>query len=183
MESFRFSDRVIGLVLAAGAVAYLIAAWQIPQFALDTVPVQPRVFPLALGALLLLLAVLLAIRPAGASQPPGAEHDAEADGSPEEDAGSSDAGGQARTLGRSSRPRVEVLILVGGTAAYIGLLEPLGFIPATIAFLLAGSWWFRTARLWVAATVAVGVTLAAQLGLGELLGVRLPAGVLAPLGI
>ena len=170
MDAFRIPDRIIGLVIAGGATAYLVGAWRIPPFALGTVPVQSRAFPLGLGALLLVLAAVLVLRPQR-SQP--------AAGDDPEDAGTEPTTARLRAGG----PRVEALVLLGGVAAYVALLVPLGFVVSSVLYTVAMSWWFAFRRPVIATLVAVVVAGGSQVALAELLGARLSSGILAPLGL
>lgn len=167
MESFRASDRTLGVVIGAATIAYLVAAWRIPAFSLGTVPVQSRAFPLGLGAVLLTLSVVLVLRP---GTPPVDEDD---DARPDDHA----------IDHRTADSRVEVLVLMAGAAAYIAALVPLGFVLATALYVIATAWWFSYGRPGVAFAVGAGLAVGTQLAFAQLLSVRLPSGILAPLGL
>lgn len=169
MHAFRVSDRTLGTAIGAATFLYLIAAWRIPAFSLGTVPVQSRAFPLGLGSVLLVLSAILVARP-GAPAEDQDEHDGPVTG-----------GTSIRH--RTADPRREVLVLLAGAAAYVVAFLPLGFVLATVIYVVATAWWFAYERLVVAAVVAVLLAVGTQLAFAQLLSVRLPSGVLAPLGL
>lgn len=167
MDTFRASDRTVGAIVGVGTVLYLIAAWRIPAFSLGTVPVQSRAFPLGLGAVLLVLSAILVARPG--------EH-------VDED-GDDPMVGDRPIRHRTSDPRREVLVLLAGAAVYVAAFVPLGFVLATVLYIIATAWWFAYERPVVAAFVAVALAVGTQVAFAQLLDVRLPSGVLAPLGL
>lgn len=71
-----------------------------------------------------------------------------------------------------------VWLAIAGLVAYSFLLAPLGYIIATCLFILALTW-VAGSRTWIQnVAVAVLFPIAVYLGFTELLGVRLPAGLL-----
>jgi putative tricarboxylic transport membrane protein len=69
-------------------------------------------------------------------------------------------------------------IFVSGMAVYVGILNPLGFVIATI-FLGAVILWVLNTTSWkVIAVASIGMSAGTYLLFTELLGVSLPAGVL-----
>jgi putative tricarboxylic transport membrane protein len=77
-----------------------------------------------------------------------------------------------RGLGRAA-------VGLGSVVLYAAALEPVGFLPATAAFLAGGAWLLDPARRGRAALVALGGALVLRLVFGGWLGVPLPGG---PLG-
>lgn len=170
MDAFRVSDRIIGIVVGAAAIGYLAIAVGIPEFALATVPIQSRTFPLGLGALMLILAVVLVARPTesvGASVAAG-------DGGPDP---------SEQPQRRFTDPRIEIAMLVASVAVYIAVFEPVGFVIATAVYLLAMNWYFGFKRPVVAVVIALVLTVAIQLLFSQFLGVRLPQGLLTIPGL
>lgn len=167
MDAFRASDRTVGAIVGVGTLLYLIAAWRIPAFSLGTVPIQSRAFPLGLGALLLVLSGVLVARP----------------GDHVEEDGDEPAAGDRPIRHRTSDPRREVFVLLAGAAVYVAAFLPLGFVLATVLYIIATAWWFAYERPVVTAVVAVALAAGTQVAFAQLLGVRLPSGVLAPLGL
>jgi putative tricarboxylic transport membrane protein len=177
MDAFRVSDRVLGAVATVGAAIYLAIAWNIPAFALGTVPIQSRTFPIGLGALMLILGLGLIGKDLVVRTPGNGEGETDTD---EPRQGSS---GDEIVVARLADPRLEVLALLVGIAAYVVAFVPLGFVLSTVLYLVAMTWWFGFGRPIVAVVVAIGIAAITHVGLVELLGVRLPSGLLAPLGI
>lgn len=170
MDVFRISDRAVGGVVGVLSLGYLAMAWRIPEFALATVPVQSRTFPLGLGGLMLVLSIGLAARPAPRVSEP-VDEDQEARGAPLPPP-------EGRPLRRFADARLEIVVLVSTTAAYIVAFELLGFVLATVIYLVAMNWYFGFARPVVSVIAAVAVTVGLHLLLAGLLNVRLPTGPL-----
>ncbi|MFA9432504.1 tripartite tricarboxylate transporter TctB family protein [Egicoccus sp. AB-alg2] len=173
MDTFRVTDRTIGLVVGVLATVYLVAAWRITAFSLGNVPVQSRAFPLGLGLALLTMSLVLVTRPSAAT---AADDDEDGDVPATTPA-------EARPIPhRTDDDRVEVAVLLLGAVAYVVAFVPLGFVVSTILYVVAMAWWFSQARLWVAFVVASVLAVGGQFAFAELLRVRLPGGLLAPLG-
>lgn len=75
---------------------------------------------------------------------------------------------------------VRVLAVLGLVVAYVLALPWIGFVPATLAFLLATMWYSGVESLPRATIVAVGVTLALYYTFVVFLRVPLPEGVFVP---
>ena len=75
---------------------------------------------------------------------------------------------------RHGRPTV----MVGGLFAYTMLLERLGFLVVTFAYLTLSHLWFGERSVLKAAAVAAVVTIGLWLVFDRVLSLRLPAGVL-----
>jgi putative tricarboxylic transport membrane protein len=63
--------------------------------------------------------------------------------------------------------------------AYAVAFEPIGFIPCTLALLLALMWFVDPVEWWLAPLVAGGATFGVWLALTKWLKIQLPAGLLA----
>ncbi|WP_324716611.1 tripartite tricarboxylate transporter TctB family protein [Carboxydochorda subterranea] len=143
-------DTTIGLSMALVALWYLWEAWKLPRFQM-TVVVDAHVFPMAVGVALLAVSLLLAARPGPYAAPEGFHW----------------------RMPQLWRAAAVALLSLG----YVHVLEPLGFVAATFAFLVAVppvlGW-----RRW-ASTVAVAATfsLAIWYFFNNLLQVPLPRGV------
>ena len=111
-------------------------------------PLGPAIFPLVLAIPLGLFSLYLIVRP-----------------DPEPD--------WAR-----GRPLLKQALTLIVFVAYAYLLEPLGFIVATLLG-VAALGWLLGARLWQSAAAGLGIALVLFLLFNSLLGLPLPAGVLA----
>jgi putative tricarboxylic transport membrane protein len=81
---------------------------------------------------------------------------------------------RAAAFGELRRPA----ILVASMAVYVGVLEPLGYVPATI-FIGSVILWILGIKSWkVLAASSVGMSVGSYFLFFRLLGVELPAGVL-----
>ena len=79
----------------------------------------------------------------------------------------------------TSDPRrvINVLLIPAGLLFYIGLSEPVGFLPVALALLLV-LLWRNGARLWVALLLATATTVSVHTLFYHFLHVPLPWGVL-----
>ena len=159
------AERRLGAGLLALGAGYLAAAFLISEPEGSYAAVGPRVFPIAIGIALVTVALWTAFRAHGAAGAPSSGA-AKAQGAPAPDA--SPAAADWRTAAPSA-----LLFL-----AYIALLEPVGYLPATTAFialeahLLGSRRWARDLLASLVVTVSVYVLF------NLLLGLRLPAGLL-----
>ncbi|CAN5712536.1 tripartite tricarboxylate transporter TctB family protein [soil metagenome] len=139
------TDRLSGLVLLAFSLWFGVLAWNLPRSFFSD-PTGSRAFPLALAVLLTLLALHLLLRP-------------------------------SHTLvvwpDRAAWPALGITIVT--LIAYALLLEPLGFVVATVIVFTALALVFRAA-LPKAAVAAVGATVALYLLFGIVLELYLPTG-------
>ena len=160
-------ERSLGTGLAAAGAIYLAAAFLIPEPEGRYAAVGPRVFPIGIGITLMAVALWIAFRRKGSSGSPplpgaSAAHGTSAVGAP----------ATPPADWRAAAPTA-LLFLV-----YIVVLEPLGYLPATTAFitlesrLLGSRRWGRD----LLAGLVVAVSVHALFSL--LLGLRLPAGLL-----
>ena len=158
-------ERTLGAGLFAIGAGYLAAAFLITEPEGGYAAVGPRVFPIAIGVALVAVALWTALRAHGAGAAPSSGA-AKAPAAP-----ASDAAPPAADW-RAAAPSALLFL------AYIALLEPLGYLLATTAFialearLLGSRRWGRD----VLAALAVAVSVYALFSL--LLGLRLPGGLL-----
>jgi putative tricarboxylic transport membrane protein len=142
------------------AVAYLVAAFAIPESSFENTPVGPKAVPIAIGVALGVASLALAIR--GFLKGRSAR-DA-APGAPGEDAPPQDL----RKLG------VVALILL----AYILIFVPLGYAISTFLFMLAATMYLDRER-WVRNLIYAVVFSAVVYSIFVyVFGVQLPAGIL-----
>ena len=143
------SNQRLALVVAVGSTAYLIGALSITEPGGQYSTVGPRVFPIGIGIGLLACATWIALTGSGPA--------------------SGETGLDWRAAGASA----------GVFLAYLLLLQPVGYIPATIAFVTAESRVLGS-RSWPRDLLTSVVVSSAAYGLFRLLlGIRLPSG---PLG-
>lgn len=144
--------------IAAGlglfAVIYLIGAWRLPRFTLTAV-VDAHVFPLVLGAILLVLSILYYVQAGGAEQ--------------------RKAQSQPLLLG------VDIPLLLklfGATLVYSLVLSPLGYLLSTVAFLI-GTMRLLGVSGWVKHIgISVAFSLVTYMAFAYLLGIPLSRGIL-----
>lgn len=175
-------ERRLGAGLLALGAGYLAAAFLISEPEGGYAAVGPRVFPIGIGIALVTVAVSMAFRSRGAAGAPSsgvaeaqavpvraqapASDETRAQAIPAPDASPSAADW------RAAAPSVLLFL------AYVVLLEPLGYLPATTAFitlearLLGSRRWGRD----LVAALVVAFSVYALFSL--LLGLRLPAGFL-----
>jgi putative tricarboxylic transport membrane protein len=139
------TDRITGVVLLTFALWFGVVAWRLPTSFFSD-PVGSRTFPLVIAAFLAPLAVYLMLRPTA--------------------------------LAVAWPPRPVRPALVGALLTlivYALLLEPLGFIPATVLAFSALALTFRAPPL-RGLLAAVLTTVALYFMFGHLLELYLPAG-------
>ena len=168
-------QRNLGAGLLAIGGGYLGAAFLISEPEGGYAAVGPRVFPIAIGVALVAVALWTAFQAYGAGGAPSSSA-AKAPAAPASDVPASDAPAcdtdPPAADWRAAAPSALLFL------AYIALLEPLGYLLATTAFialearLLGSRRWGRD----VLAALAVAVSVYALFSL--LLGLRLPAGLL-----
>ena len=162
------AERHLGGGLLAIGAAYLAAAFLISEPEGGYAAVGPRVFPIGIGLALVAVALRMAFRTAGIGNvPPSAT-------ATPPDPPTADASPPAADW-RTAAPSALLFL------AYIALLEPVGYLPATTAFialearLLGSRRWGRDLLASLVVTVSVYVLF------NLLLGLRLPAGLLGGL--
>jgi putative tricarboxylic transport membrane protein len=150
------------IILALGAVAFGIAViWQTTQIRLTPAYslVGPRVIPYIVGAGLVLVGLWLAVEAlTGRAATPSAESE------------------DVDLTLPTDWPAVGTIALA--LIAYLVLLEPAGFVVASVVLFVVAAYAMGSRRL--ARDIAVGVVMALVLYIGFTrgLGLRLPAGVL-----
>ena len=153
-------DVVAGGAMFAFALAYLVAAFAIPESSFENTPVGPKAVPIAIGVALGVASLALAIR--GFLKGRSAR-DA-APGAPGEDAPPQDP----RKLG------VVALLLL----AYILIFVPLGYAISTFLFMLAATTYLDREH-WIRNLVyAVVFSVVVYSIFVYVFGVQLPAGIL-----
>jgi putative tricarboxylic transport membrane protein len=153
-------DVVAGGAMFAFAVAYLVAAFAIPESSFENTPVGPRAVPIAIGVALGATSLALAIRGFLKGR---SVRDA-APGAPGEDAPPQDL----RKLG------VVALLLL----AYILIFVPLGYAISTFLFMLAATTYLDREH-WIRNLVyAVVFSVVVYSIFVYVFGVQLPAGIL-----
>jgi putative tricarboxylic transport membrane protein len=153
-------DVVAGGFMFVFAVAYLVAAFTIPESSFENAPVGPKAVPIAIGVALAAASLALAVRGflKGVS-----ERDA-SPGAPGEDTPPQDLG----KLG------VVALLLL----AYILIFVPLGYAVSTFLFMMAATTYLDRDR-WIRNVVyAVVFSVVVYSIFVYVFGVQLPAGIL-----
>ena len=148
------SDRGIGLGTLVFGGILLVATLLLPEAMLGD-PMGPRLWPLILAAMLLLIGtgIVVTSRPAGAQ-----------------------VGEQP--CARPAGSRVRFWGVAAITILYPDALTPLGYLAATALALLATLAVYNSGRWVVNTTVAVGFSVASYLLFHTLLGVYVPPGLL-----
>ena len=173
-------QRNLGAGLLAIGGGYLAAAFLISEPEGGYAAVGPRVFPIAIGVALVAVALWTAFQAYGAGGAPSSSA-AKAPAAPASDVPASDAPASDTPASDADPPAADWRAAAPSALlflAYIALLEPLGYLLATTAFialearLLGSRRWGRD----VLAALAVAVSVYALFSL--LLGLRLPAGLL-----
>ena len=141
-------DRLAAIVIFVIAVQYVRLARTYRGLTVADV-VGPSAYPILLGGLMALLAIALFIQ----SQPQSADEP---------------------FWKRHGRP----ILLIASLFAYILLLEPLGFLLITFAYLTLSFLWLGERRWYRAVGLGVALTIALWFLFDRTLGLRLPAGLL-----
>ncbi|GAA3730463.1 hypothetical protein HDA32_005964 [Spinactinospora alkalitolerans] len=156
-------DTILGLVLTAIAAFFLVYTFELSA--------QAAAWPRAVLALLAVLGVAIAVRGIRSGSAPAAG-DGAAPARDDDGAAPSEQGEWERGVLR--RPALTLGVVV----VYVGLLEVIGFLPATALYLL-GHLWFGGVRDWrVFAGVVVGLIAFIHLLFAYELNVPLPTGLL-----
>lgn len=157
--SRRFNaDVLVGGVVLAFAVFYLVASLQIPPSSFTNAAVGPRVMPIAIGIALALAAVALIAR--SLRGPP-----------------------ERTEVPREETPPqspVRFAVIVGLLVAYILLFLPLGYVLSTFLFILSVTMYLERGHPVRNVIYALVFSLVVYFVFTALLGVALPQ---SPLGI
>lgn len=149
------TDRIIGAFMLLLAAVYLYATAQIPTLEIGD-PLGPKAFPILLGIALIVAAILLIIE----------------------------------TLKKSREPRAEVprenlrhLWFIGGvtlwTALYFGVFDRVGYLVATVIYLLVLMAVFNPGKWLANALTSVLFAVGSYVLFVKILGVVLPVGILS----
>ncbi|WP_059103268.1 tripartite tricarboxylate transporter TctB family protein [Shouchella shacheensis] len=144
--------RKVSLVLIALAGFYLYLAFQLPSF-MNTV-IDADTIPKITGALLMILSVIYFFMPVQES---------------EEER-------EKRTEAKHDWPLILGVLVM--TFLYIFLLEILGFLLTSIAFIFLCTWVLGYKKLLRNAIVSISVPLSLYILFTQLLSIRLPTGIL-----
>lgn len=156
----KFGTRIAAAVIVLGAAVVLFTAFQI-GFSGGFGPQKPGFFPVIVGVGLVVFGLAFLFRTT-----------VKPDYSLREQADEGHADTRWRTLWT-----VIVCLVI-----YAVILKPVGYILATVIFFLAVAW-IGGSRKWIRdIIVAVIFSVVIYLGFTELLGVRLPAGLLEGVG-
>ena len=182
-------ERTLGAGLLMLGATYLAAAFLISEPEGGYAAVGPRVFPIAIGIALVAVALWTAFRAHGAAGAPSSGP-AKAQAAPAPDAASSAADGSLPRLRRgglrapapdAASSAVDWRSAAPSTLlflAYIVLLEPLGYLLATTAFIALEARLLGSRRWGRDLLAALAVTVSVYVLFSLLLGLRLPAGLL-----
>ena len=159
----RRFDADVGLAAAVVLVAalYLWADSRLPSVKLGD-PVGPRIFPALIGAGLVLSALLLLLERWRRTRQLGAKEVVR-------EHASAPAGAHAGLL----------IAMLAWTVVYYASLETIGYLVATVVYLLALLTYFHRGRHKTNIAVALGFTLLFDLLFTYALGVPMPSGWLA----
>ena len=158
-------ERTVGAGLLTLGAAYLAAAFLISEPEGGYAAVGPRVFPIAIGIALVAVALWTACRAHRAAGAPSSGT-AKAQAAP-----ASDAAPPAADW-RTAAPSVLLFL------AYIMLLEPLGYLLATTAFIALEARLLGSRRWGRDLLAALAVTISVYALFSLVLGLRLPGGLL-----
>jgi putative tricarboxylic transport membrane protein len=151
------TDRIILVSILLLAAVYFYATSQIFSFEFGD-PLGPKAFPRLLGAGLLVTAALLGMEMWNASR-----------------ARPAPASTAART---DKRHWLVVGAAIVWTAIYFRLFVPLGYLPATAIYLLVLTAYFNRGKWLTNALTSILFSIISYLLFAQLLGVRLPRGLL-----
>ena len=186
-------ERRLGAGLLLLGAGYLAAAFLITEPEGGYAAVGPRAFPIGIGTALAALGLRMALRanrtgdasdarpdPAGGS---GAVRDVGRPGEGESDARPDPAGGSGGTSAPAGSPDPAADWRAAAPSAllflaYVVLLEPAGYLPATIVFIALAARLLGSRRPGRDLLAAFVVTVSVHALFTLLLGLRLPAGFL-----
>ncbi|KDE39947.1 Tricarboxylate transport protein TctB [Nitrincola lacisaponensis] len=152
-------NQLLALILLAFSLGYLWMAYQIPVFPIPR-PVDSDAFPKLLGFSLLLLSVFLFFEKTA----PAASAEKTED--------------ELQPSGWHRQPKVQVFGTAVGVLAYAFLIEPLGFLLASILLGVGLAYWFGYRQHWINLATVGGIVLALYLLMNKVMGIYLPQGLL-----
>lgn len=155
------ANQIIGLFLAAFSLGYIWMAFHIPVFPLPR-PVDSDAFPKVLGYFLFGLSVWLFFE-----RPPVADTLEE---SAEEN--------PVWQGPRWQSPKWQVVITALAVLSYALLLQPLGFVVASIALGFGLTWYYGYRKHRINFMVSASIVLTLYLLLTQVMDVHLPTGIL-----
>lgn len=154
-----YRNLVAGLLLAAVAAAYYMAADDLTISPLDVAAATTDQFPKRIAVAVIILSLILMAQALLARRQASAAAVA-----PE--SGRGDVPGQHR--------RAAVILAIG--IAYVALLNIVGYVAVTVLLVAAGAWFLGRRGSLEIALVAAGTTLLSWLLFEVLLGIQMPAG-------
>lgn len=156
------SNQIIAIILLVFSIGYLVMAYQIPVFPIPR-PVDSDAFPKMMGYVLLILSVFLFFEKVS-------EESADAD---------KEANAHMHSTGFCvQNPKVQVLGTSIAVLAYAFLIEPLGFVLASVLLGVGLAYWFGYRQHWVNIATVGGIVLSLYLLMNKVMGIYLPQGFL-----
>ncbi len=155
-------DWILAFSTVVGAVIYLRAVFALPRLLVGDA-VGPQFFPALIGIGLLASGLLLMFETWRKASTIGTAPDE----IPEHDA-----------AGQRHVPLV-LAVTALWTALYYAAFEPVGYVVATLVYLIPMLCYFHRAKLWVNFACGIGFTALFYTVFARFLGVVLPSGVLA----
>lgn len=155
------ANQLIAIILLVFSLGYIWMAFQIPVFPIPR-PVDSDAFPKILGVALLILSIVLFFE----KQAPAKMDLADA----------SEPSAEDSTL--SKRPVIQVTGAAVAVLAYALLIEPLGFLLASVLLGFGLAFWFGYREHWINLLTIGGIVLALYLLMNKVMGIYLPQGVL-----
>lgn len=149
-------DRVIALIVFLIAAGYLYMASQFPRLEIGD-PLGPKIFPVILGTILILTAILLVF---------------ESLRKPEGDPRKSD-----NLEEKGNKHLLVILAVAMVTLVYVLILEKVGYILDTFLLLMVTMAYFNRNKYVQNGIIAIAFSLISYLMFAKLLGVTLPKGL------
>lgn len=149
-------DRVIALIVFLIAAGYLYMASQFPRLEIGD-PLGPKIFPVILGTILILTAILLVFE--SLRKPEG---DPRKSDEPEE---------------KGNKHLLVILAVALVTLVYVLVLEKVGYILDTFLLLMVTMAYFNRNKYVQNGIIAIAFSLIFYLMFAKLLGVTLPKGL------
>lgn len=152
-------NQIIAILLTLFSIGYLWMAYQIPVFPIPR-PVDSDAFPKMMGYALLVLSLFLFFEKTNIST----------------DKKNDD---QAHTNAKGiQNPKIQVFGTAIAVLAYAFLIEPLGFVLASILLGVGLAYWFGYRQHWVNLATVGGIVLSLYLLMNKVMGIYLPQGFL-----